>query len=201
MVRNWPVTCDVSHVLTPPSDVTDAQKETGYAWPVWDSAEDFGGKKEPRFQLRYRKEERVIIIEGKAQLTPLNGDAPFIVKAGDAVTFHAGFVADWIVMERMRKHFAFYADGQPCAEPNKAIPVIACDVCTKECIEEHHWLEESDEDICSKCLKVARGPDKRRFASAVLCKQGAPIVAAPAGEKKRKPEEKPAQKAKATKKA
>ena len=90
----------------------------------------------------------MLILEGRAELTPQNGDAPFVVQAGDAVEFRAGFVADWIVLAPMRKHYHYFErDGEPCAEPSKATPVIACDAggCGKECVEEHFFLETTGE--------------------------------------------------------
>jgi len=170
--------------------VTPAQKSAAEAWPVWDSKEDFAGQKQPKFVLRYREEERVLILEGKARLTPQNGDPPFEIAQGDAVTFRAGFVADWVVLERMRKHYHYFKGGEPCTEPSKAVPVISCDAagCGKECVEEHWRLEASSEDWCQKCYKVARGPDKRRLATAVASKRGAPVGAgteAPAAEEKK----------------
>ena len=190
-MRNFVVECSTTHVLTPAAEVTASVKAAAASdWPIWDSSEDFRGTKTPKFTLRYRKEERVLILEGKAELTPQNGDAPFTVQEGDWVVFHAGFVADWVVSARMRKHYCYFeSDGEACAEPSKATPVIACDVdgCGKECVEEHFQL--CDEDICPKCVKFARGSDKRRFATAIRCVRGVPAVEATSSttDKKRRP--------------
>jgi uncharacterized cupin superfamily protein len=197
MVRNFALTPAETHVLTPAAEVTADQKDAARDWPVWDSKEDFASQKQPRFTLRYRKEERVLIIEGKAQLSPKNGDPPFIVQAGDAVTFHAGLVVEWVVLDRMRKHYHFFEGGLMCAEPSKLVPVLACDAdgCGKECVDEHFHLKGDDgrdEDVCAKCHKKARGPDKRRYAAAVLCHLGVPVKAAASAagnvDKKRKAE-------------
>ena len=100
----------------------------GNCRPIWDSKEDFPSKKQPKFRLRYLKEERVLILCGRATLTPTTGQLAFDVCAGDAVTFFAGFVADWVVLEPMRKHYHYFeATGEECDEPSKKIPVIACD--------------------------------------------------------------------------
>jgi uncharacterized cupin superfamily protein len=194
-MRNYSITTATgeTHVLTAAVNVSAEQKTAAADWPVWDSKEDFPAKKQPSFRLRYLKEERVLILEGLARLTPTNGDAAFEVRAGDCVTFHAGFVADWLVLERMRKHYHYFdASGQMCDEPSKAVPVMACDVvgCGKECVEQSFYLVETSEDICPKCHSKARGPDKRRFAAAVPCKLGVPEAAA--ADKKRKPDAPPA---------
>ena len=181
-------------------------------WPRWDSKEDFAGKKQPAFRLRYLREERVLIIEGRARLTPIHGGgAPFEIRAGDCVTyararkpcvrrfragfvptdlltfplsslrvcrFRAGFVAGWQVLDRMRKHYRYFDEtGRPTGEPCKATPVIACDGCGKECVEESYLGIAEDGktmDICPRCLGKARGSEKRRFADALPCKLGVP---------------------------
>jgi len=202
LVRNFALQpAAETHVLTPSAEVSAAQRDAAQEWPVWDSKEDFASQKKPRFTLRYRKEERVLIIEGMAQLTPKNGDPPFIVQEGDAVTFCAGFVVDWVVLERMRKHYHFFEDGAMCEEPSKLIPVLACDAdgCGKECADEHYHLRGVDgrnEDICPKCYKKARGPDKRRYAACVLCHLGVPVEAVSADKKRKAEGTAPAKRAK-----
>ena len=190
-MRNYAITTATTetHVLTPAREVSAVQKAAAADWPIWDSKEDFAGKKQPSFRLRYLKEERVLILEGAATLKPCNGNPAFEINAGDCVTFRAGFVADWVVTARMRKHYHYFnEDGEMCAEPSKAIPVMACDVdgCGKECVEQSFFMTETSEDICPKCHAKARGADKKRFASAVQCKLGEPEVAAM--DKKRKSE-------------
>ena len=204
MVRNFPVCIEsgaATHVVTSAANVPSEMIAAAKEWPIWDSGQDFAKVKQPKFVLRYRKEERVLVLEGKAQLTPQDGGAPFIVQAGDAVTFHAGFVADWCVLDRMRKHYQYFeSSGEPCEEPSKATPVIACDVCGKEAVEEYIHLSDSKEDVCAKCVKVARGPDKRRYAACVPCRRGVPVGGAEEEGKKRKATAQPAKKpAKVTK--
>ena len=136
-----------THVLTSAAEVTESQKSEAESWPIWDSTEDFKAQKQPKFVLRYRLEERVVILSGSAQLSPTNGDPPFVISAGDACTFYAGFVANWVVTSPMRKHYHYFdAAGEMCAEPSKTTPVIACDAegCGKECVDESYsivrWL-------------------------------------------------------------
>jgi uncharacterized cupin superfamily protein len=210
-MRNFTATTPAgqTHVLTSAADVTEPQKSEAKSWPIWDSTEDFKAQKQPKFVLRYRLEERVLILSGSAQLSPTNGDPPFVVSAGDACTFRAGFVASWVVTSPMRKHYHYFdAAGELCAEPSKTTPVIACDAegCGKECVDESYsivgWLRtptspdrvcpafpalahhatnrptpthpQESEDVCPKCVKKARGPEKRRYEAAVRCELGAP---------------------------
>jgi uncharacterized cupin superfamily protein len=125
-MRNFTATTPAgqTHVLTSAADVTEPQKSEAQSWPIWDSTEDFKAQKQPKFVLRYRLEERVLILSGSAQLSPTNGDPPFVVSAGDACTFRAGFVASWVVTSPMRKHYHYFdAAGELCAEPSKTTPV------------------------------------------------------------------------------
>lgn len=143
-MRNFvPTTQGETHVLTSAADVTESQKSEAQSWPIWDSTEDFKAQKQPKFVLRYRLEERVVILSGSAQLSPTNGDPPFVISAGDACTFYAGFVANWVVTSPMRKHYHYFdAAGEMCAEPSKTTPVIACDAegCGKECVDESYSI-------------------------------------------------------------
>ena len=175
MVRNFVAKTATSETHVILTDISDAHRASAQAWPIWDSARDFVGQKVPKFPLRYRREEHVLILEGRAVLTPHNGDTPFEVGAGDAVIFRAGFASDWRVVEPMRKHYQYYAesagfaDGTTCNEPSGLVPVIACDACGKECCEESYLVDASAEDVCPKCFKKARGPDKKRYAGAARC--------------------------------
>ena len=143
-MRNFvPTTKGETHVLTSAAEVTESQKSEAESWPIWDSTEDFKAQKQPKFVLRYRLEERVVILSGSAQLSPTNGDPPFVISAGDACTFYAGFVANWVVTSPMRKHYHYFdAAGEMCAEPSKTMPVIACDAegCGKECVDESYSI-------------------------------------------------------------
>merc|ERR1712129_635706 len=98
--------------------------------------------------------ERVLIMSGKATLTPEDGSEPITITKGDQVFFHKGFACDWHVTKPMTKHYAYYsADGT-------ASPSISCDTCGAECYEES-WLTEEEEDICPDCYKADKSNYKK----------------------------------------
>jgi len=172
--------------VTEAGEVTEAYKEKAKEWGVWDSANE----PKKKFPYSYPKEERVLIISGKAELTPDGGGPKFTINEGDAVTFHAGFKCKWHVLEPMQKHFQlFEANGEEAEEA----PSIICDKCGAECFEESYFVEEGDLDICPACVKKARGAEKKKYATAVKQMQGetastypAPADPAPAAKKARK---------------
>ena len=168
--------------ITPSGEVTEEYKVKAAEWGVWDSK----GEPRKKFPYSYPKEERVLIICGKATLTPdgdTKGEPAFTIEAGDAVTFHAGFKCKWHVIEPMQKHFQlFEADGEEAAEQ----PSIACDSCGAECFAESYFVEDGELDICPSCFKKARGPDEKKYAGAERQVEGEPVPLEPAAKKARK---------------
>eukprot|EP00316_Scyphosphaera_apsteinii_P021723 CAMPEP_0119322366 /NCGR_PEP_ID=MMETSP1333-20130426/58001_1 /TAXON_ID=418940 /ORGANISM="Scyphosphaera apsteinii, Strain RCC1455" /LENGTH=174 /DNA_ID=CAMNT_0007329581 /DNA_START=20 /DNA_END=544 /DNA_ORIENTATION=+ len=145
--------------VTPASEVTEEYKEKAASWGIWDSTDE----PKKKFPYSYPKEERVLIICGKATLKP-DGDEPaFDIGTGDAVTFHAGFKCKWHVLQPMQKHFQlFESNGEEAEDP----PSITCDSCGGECFFESYFVEEGELDICPKCYKKARGAEKKKYAGA-----------------------------------
>eukprot|EP00622_Pseudochattonella_farcimen_P006915 FR742788.1.p1 GENE.FR742788.1~~FR742788.1.p1 ORF type:complete len:242 (+),score=35.36 FR742788.1:72-797(+) len=182
------------YTLTYAADVETSHADTATSWDVWDS------KGDPKtFPYKYSCEERVVIICGKAQLTPDDtAFEPFTVETGDAVVFHPGFACTWKVIKPMKKYFCFFdEDGNECAPPGS--PKIACDAegCGKECWDES-YLTKGGLDICPKCFKKARGAEKKSYVGAEHQKEGEPFLEEE--ETKPLPKSKRAKTAKTTKK-
>jgi uncharacterized cupin superfamily protein len=156
--------------VTPASEVTDVYKQQAATWGIWDSANETKTK----FPYSYPLEERVLILGGRATLTPDDGSPAFEICGGQAVTFHAGFKCKWHVVEPMTKHFQlFEASGEPAVPA----PSIACDACGGECYAESYFVAAGELDICPKCFKKARGADKKRYARREqVWPQGATLV-------------------------
>jgi uncharacterized cupin superfamily protein len=156
--------------VTPASEVTEVYKQQAATWGIWDSANETKTK----FPYSYPLEERVLILGGRATLTPDDGSPAFEIFGGQAVTFHAGFKCKWHVVEPMTKHFQlFEASGEPAVPA----PSIACDACGGECYAESYFVAAGELDICPKCFKKARGADKKRYARREqVWSQGATVV-------------------------
>ena len=102
----------VTHV--PAAQVSAEFKAAADAFPLWDSIthpqKPAGSGK---FLFDYNGDydtERVLILSGKATLTPTVGlnRKPIAIGAGDSVWFHHGFACAWHVTEPMTKK---YVDG------------------------------------------------------------------------------------------
>mmetsp|Transcript_56325 Transcript_56325/g.96962 ORF Transcript_56325/g.96962 Transcript_56325/m.96962 type:complete len:323 (-) Transcript_56325:429-1397(-) len=119
-------------------------------WPLWDSEDH---PQEPqgsgKFPFNYNGDyatERVLIVSGRATLTPDDGSPVVTLEPGDSVFFHHGFACQWTVHERMTKRYNYFdADGQLKA----ALPAIACDGCGCDCEAESYLV--GDEDFCPRC--------------------------------------------------
>jgi len=153
------------------ADVEESFKETALTWPLWDSrTHPQKPAKSGKFHFDYNGDyetERVLIMSGKATLTPEDGSEPITITKGDQVFFHKGFACDWHVTEPMTKHYAYYGEDGEEVEPN---PSIACDICEAECYEES-YLTKEEEDICPDCYKA----DKKMYAGAEHQKFGEPL--------------------------
>jgi uncharacterized cupin superfamily protein len=128
--------------VIPPDKVTDEYKEEAKKWPKWDS------KNKKKFPFNYAAEERVLILEGSAELTPDDGSAVVVIGKGDSVTFQKGFKCKWKVTKRMKKHYTTVVD-EDAPDP----PAIVCDVCDQGCVEESYFMAEEEQDICPACFE------------------------------------------------
>jgi len=143
--------------VVPSNEVTAAYKTEAKTWPKWDS------KTRKNFPFNYTAEERVLILEGSAELTPTDGSPTINIRKGEQVTFHTGFKCKWKVTERMKKHYTVIED-----EDAEAAPAIACDVCGADCVAESYFVAVGEEDICPECF----GKDKDKYAEAEHQKNG-----------------------------
>ena len=145
--------------ITPASEVTDEYKEEAKTWTKWDS------KNKKSFPYNYTSEERILILEGSATITPSDGSEPLTIEAGNAVTFHKGFKCKWKITKRMKKYYGMFASD---SEDEDDPPAITCDVCSKGCVEESYFIKEDESDICPKCYEK----DKVKYAMAEHQKDG-----------------------------
>ena len=139
------------------------------AWPLWDSTTH---PQKPagsgRFHFAYNGDyitERVLILTGRATLTPSDGSEAIEIAAGDCIYFHHGFTCDWHVHEPMTKRYAYFdAEG---AEKTPA--AIACDKCGVDC-EAESYLVNGAEDLCPACYAASgkSGGEHQRMGEAVV---------------------------------
>jgi uncharacterized protein len=165
--------------VIPAEKVTDEYKKEARKWGKWDS------KNKKTFPYNYTAEERVLILEGSAELTPDDGSAVVTIGKGEAVTFHKGFKCKWKVTKRMKKHYTVLTE-EDAPEP----PAIVCDVCDEGCVAESYFVAELEQDICPTCF----GKDKDKYAGAEHQKEGEKYV-----EPENKDDEKPKKKRKTKK--
>jgi len=184
--------------VTPADDVTDEYKKEAKTWTKWDS------KSRKKFPYNYQQEERVLILEGEAILTPTpmagTGTAmdpnteggellpveEIKIQAGEAVTFHVGFKCKWQITKRMKKHYTVIVgeDG----EEEDAAAAITCDICSTDCVAESYFVEQEEMDICPNCYQK----DLKKYTGAEHQKEGekwvvaAKATAKPPPKKKRK---------------
>ena len=87
----------------------------GEAWGVWDSVthpQEPEGSGKFDFDYADNHQERVLVLEGEATLTPDDGGEAFTIRKGDYVVFHQGFACSWHVTVPMRKHYCYFdAEG------------------------------------------------------------------------------------------
>jgi len=147
--------------VVPSNEVTADYKKEALTWPKWDS------KTRKNFPYSYNSEERVLILEGSADLTPTDGSPVITIQKGEQVTFHTGFKCKWKITKRMKKHYTVI-ENEDAAVP----PAIACDVCDVDCVAESYFMIETEEDICPKCFQK----DKDRYAGGEHQKEGVKFV-------------------------
>jgi uncharacterized cupin superfamily protein len=170
--------------VIPPDEVTDEYKKEAKTWGKWDS------KNRKKFPFNYTAEERVLILEGSAEITPDDGSDVVKIGKGDQVTFHKGFKCKWKITKRMKKHYTVFKDDDE-EEP----PAIVCDVCDKDCVAESYFIAEDEQDICPACFEK----DKKKYAGAEHQKEGEKWVEPVEEEEKEAKEEKPKKKRKTKK--
>ena len=90
--------------VTRAKDVTDEYREAakGDAWTEWNSDEHPHDPPESgKFLYDYSAsfEEKVLVLEGRATLTPTDGSASVSIGAGDAVSFMKGYKCHWQIDE------------------------------------------------------------------------------------------------------
>ena len=66
-------------------------------WPVW-------SKEISEFDWQYDSNETCYIVEGKAIVTPENGE-PVTIETGDMVNFPKGLKCVWKIIEPIEKHY------------------------------------------------------------------------------------------------
>ncbi len=152
-------------------DVSDDYKSEAKTWSKWDS------KDQKRFPYNYKVEERVLVLEGSATLTPDDGSEAIFIGAGDAVTFHVGFKCKWHVTERMKKHYAVFPEDGAVD-----VPAISCDICGVGCVAESYFVEDGELDICVGCYKKDTG----KYKAAEHQKNGEKWVQEPPKQKQKK---------------
>mmetsp|Transcript_23470 Transcript_23470/g.50835 ORF Transcript_23470/g.50835 Transcript_23470/m.50835 type:complete len:176 (+) Transcript_23470:118-645(+) len=163
--------------VTPPEKVTDEYKNEAKTWTKWDS------KSRKKFTYNYTAEERVLILDGSAELSPDDGSPTVVIGKGDRVTFHKGFKCKWKITKRMKKHYTVVQDED---EEEDAPPAITCDVCDADCSAESYFMDEDERDICPTCYE--KGKDGE-YAGAEHQKEGEEWVE-PEKEKKAPPKKK-----------
>jgi len=78
---------------------TDEQKKEAETWPVWE-------KEVSEFPYSYSSQEVFLVVEGKATVTPDDGEA-VTFGAGDLVTMPNGMKCTWKITEPIKKHYRF----------------------------------------------------------------------------------------------
>uniref|UniRef100_A0A7S2RT34 (S)-ureidoglycine aminohydrolase cupin domain-containing protein n=1 Tax=Mucochytrium quahogii TaxID=96639 RepID=A0A7S2RT34_9STRA len=174
--------------LTKSTDVSDAFKKLASEWSVWDSdshPQEPAGSGKFHFDYADNHQERVLIICGKATLTPDDGSDVITIEKGDKVVFHRGFKCIWHILEPVKKHYAYYDQDGNVTKPAN----ISCDACGVDCWEDSYYFMgkggSDDEDLCPGCFKKATAKYKKRFKSPEHQHHGEPIVPEPK-QKKRK---------------
>ncbi|KAL7543425.1 hypothetical protein ACHAXR_012706 [Thalassiosira sp. AJA248-18] len=148
-------------IVVRPEAVTDEYKKEAKTWGKWDS------KSRKKFPYNYTAEERVLVLDGSATITPDDGSPAVIIGKGDQVTFLKGFKCQWKITKRMKKHYTVIQEE----EDGDAPPAITCDVCGVDCVAESYFLEEDEQDICPKCHDED-AKDSKKYVGAEHQKDG-----------------------------
>mmetsp|Transcript_70411 Transcript_70411/g.114401 ORF Transcript_70411/g.114401 Transcript_70411/m.114401 type:complete len:198 (+) Transcript_70411:3-596(+) len=155
--------------VTATADVAKEVKKVAETWPVWDSNTHVCDPPDSgKFPFDYSKqEERVLIVCGKAILTPDDGSADVTIGTGDYVIFHKGFSCRWHVLEPMQKHYCYFDEE---GNEAKCAGGISCDLCSKDCSAES-FLMDGEVDLCPDCY-AEKGTE---YKLAQRCVDGAEV--------------------------
>lgn len=118
-------------------------------WGIWDSKSHPMSPGSQKFPFNYADnyQERVVIIEGEATLTPSDGASTLTLRAGDFVCFHQGFACEWEILKPMRKHYCYFDEAGNEVQPNN----VSCDRCGADCWSESYFCND-ELDLCPKCF-------------------------------------------------
>ena len=86
-------------IITIEHNVTPAKLDVLYVddWPIWT-------KEISEFDWTYDQKETCYIVEGKAIVTPEDGDA-VTIQEGDMVFFPQGLKCSWKIIEAIEKNY------------------------------------------------------------------------------------------------
>ena len=148
--------------VIPADKVSKEYKAEAKTWGKWDS------KNRKTFPFNYARDERVLILEGQAEITPHGCDEDGVVTIGkgDAVTFHKGLKCKWKITKRMKKHYI--EDEAQEDDEEDAAEAITCDLCDKGCVAESYFIADDEQDICPTCYEK----DKEKYPGAEHQKDG-----------------------------
>ena len=125
-------------------------KTAALGWQLWNSEhETADGSIHIDYDGQYAS-ERVLIVSGRATVTPDRGATPFQVAPGDALYLFHGFSCTWRIEQAplVMRYGYFAADGKELKEA-----VLTCDVCGCDCSDES-YLYDDEMDICPRCFKL-----------------------------------------------
>ena len=134
-----------------PADKVPAPfKELAKDWPTWDSNDADPPLVDGKVHFNYDGDygsERVLVVHGKATITPDDGSPTVDVGEGDAVYLHKGFSCTWTIHEPLVQHYGYFgADGKEIKQTE-----LTCDICGDDCYEES-YLFNDEVDICPRCF-------------------------------------------------
>jgi hypothetical protein len=134
----------------PADKVPAAFKELAKDWPTWDSNDADPPLVDGKVHFNYDGDygsERVLVINGKATITPDDGSPAIDVGEGDAVYLFKGFSCTWTILEPLVQHYGYFgADGKEIKQTE-----LTCDICGDDCFEES-YLFNDEVDICPRCF-------------------------------------------------
>ena len=149
----------------PSACVPPPLKRLSNDWPVWKTNEDA--------HIEYDGEyasERVLIISGRASVSPKDGSPTFKVGPGDCVYFMHGFACTWHIDEAplVQRYGFFGEDGKEIKETD-----LTCDICGEDCFAES-YLYNDEMDICPRCFKLD-ATSAQQYEEAEYQREGKPI--------------------------
>ena len=85
--------------VQPEPSAASLQRLGGRQWDIWE-------KEISEFPWHYNEPEQCYFLAGKVIVTPAGGQ-PVSINQGDFVTFLAGLMCTWKVLQPVRKHYRF----------------------------------------------------------------------------------------------